>query len=83
MVPVEFASKFIQLIFFLSICFMLGISAFYFSETLNIGNEVDALETGLYLLRKWTPMKMEDDVMCSRTRCFLFNRHILLDEVGL
>lgn len=83
MVPVELASKFIQLIFFLSICFMLGISAFYFSEALNIGNEVDALETGLYLMRKWTPVKMEDDVVCSRTCCFLFNRYILFNKVGL
>lgn len=82
MVPVELASKFIQLIFFLSICFMLGISAFYFSEALHIGNEVDGLETGLYLLRKWTPAKMEDDVVCSRICCFLFNRYILFDKVG-
>lgn len=82
MVPVELASKFIQLIFFLSICFMLGISAFYFFDALHIGNEVDGLETGLYLLRKWTPAKMEDDVVCSRICCFLFNRYILFDKVG-
>lgn len=61
---------------------MLRISAIYFSESLNLGSEVDGLYTRLYLLRKWTPVEMEDDTVCRQTCCSLFNRYILFNRLA-